>query len=79
MKIDSNTSEVRRSRLNAAAALVPIIESGLSNSKLTPERASLMSEFCFWATQADFGECEKNKATVKEILAGLDRVKALLP
>ena len=78
MKIDTRASVVCRSRLDAAVALIPIIESGLSNSKLSPERASLMSEFCLWTTQADLGSCEKNQAIAKEILAGLDRVKALL-
>lgn len=39
-------------RLRAAAALVPIIESGLSDRKLSPERAALMASFCEWAATA---------------------------
>ena len=42
------------------------------------ERAALMSEFCLWTTQADFGECEESKASAKAVLEGLARVKALL-
>lgn len=79
MKTNNDTPEVCRARLNAAAALIPIIESGLANSKLNPERAALMSEFCLWTTQADFGECEESKASAKVVLEGLARVKSLLP
>lgn len=66
-------------RLRAAAALIPIIESGLANAKIPAERAALMSEFCLWTTQADFGKCDAAKATAQSILEGLARVKALLP
>lgn len=65
-------------RLRAAAALIPIIESGLANAKIPADRAALMSEFCLWTTRADFGECEESKASAKAVLEGLARVKALL-
>lgn len=70
--------EVCRARLNAAAALIPIIESGLANSKLNPERAALMCEFCLWTTKADFGECDQHHSTSQSILAGLGRIKGML-
>ncbi len=38
-------------RLRAAAALIPIIESGLLESKLSVERAALMASFCEWTTE----------------------------
>lgn len=39
-------------RLQAAAALIPIIESGLSDNKISVERAALMVSYCEWAAQA---------------------------
>lgn len=36
-------------RLRAAAGLIPLIEAGLKDGKLTNERAVLMCEFCAWA------------------------------
>ncbi len=38
-------------RLRAAAALIPIIEAGLADSKLSVERAALMASFCEWAVE----------------------------
>ena len=38
-------------RLRAAAGLIPIIESGLADQKISHERASHMASFCEWATQ----------------------------
>ena len=38
-------------RLRAAAALIPIIESGLLASKLSVERAALMASFCEWTVE----------------------------
>ena len=38
-------------RLRAAAGLIPLIEDGLRQSKITAEKASLMAEFCSWAAQ----------------------------
>ena len=38
-------------RLRAAAGLIPIIESGLTDSKLSAERAALMASFCEWTTE----------------------------
>ena len=64
-------------RLRAAAALIPIIESGLSDSKLSVERAALMAAFCEWTTEnlPDDPELVKLAATVA---SGLKRVKAAL-
>lgn len=38
-------------RLRAATALIPIIESGLADSRISVERAALMAAFCEWAAE----------------------------
>jgi hypothetical protein len=66
-------------RLRAAAALIPIIESGLLESKLSMERAALMASFCEWTIEnvPDDPEAVKLAETVG---SGLKRIKmALLP
>lgn len=65
-------------RLRAAAGLLPMIESGLADSKLSRDRAALMADFCSWAVSSEFQgepEAERLAADVRE---GLDRVSALL-
>ena len=64
-------------RLRAAAALIPIIESGLADSKLSPERASLMAAFCEWTTDSTFDKPEAVKLATK-VKDGLERLKAVL-
>lgn len=64
-------------RLRAAAALLPIIESGLRDSKLSTDRAALMATFCEWAAQHPPGT-ESEDHLISEIRAGLDRVKQSL-
>jgi len=64
-------------RLRAAAALIPIIESGLADSRLSPERAALMATFCEWATEnvPDDPDMVKLAETVGN---GLKRIKMAL-
>lgn len=64
-------------RLRAAAGLIPIIESGLADSKLSPERASLMASFCEWTTESTFNEPEAVKLAGK-VKDGLERLKVAL-
>lgn len=76
-QIPPSTPEINR--LRAAAALIPIIESGLLESKLSVERAALMASFCEWTTEKvpDDPEAVKLAETVG---SGLKRIKmALLP
>jgi len=47
--VPTPTPEINR--LRAAAALIPIIEAGLIDSKISTTRASLMASFCEWATE----------------------------
>ncbi len=65
-------------RLRAAAALIPIIEAGLADAKLSPERASLMAAFCEWTTESTFEEPEAVKLATK-VKDGLERIKTVFP
>lgn len=61
-------------RLRAAAALIPLIESGIADSKLSPERAALMASFCEWASEvqpSDDGETQ----LLELIREGLQRLR----
>jgi hypothetical protein len=51
MSDTQNDSTALLNRLRAAAGLIPIIESGLADQKISHERASHMAIFCQWATQ----------------------------
>lgn len=65
-------------RLRAAAGLIPLIESGLSDSKLSIERAALMLAFCEWAAQVDSQEPDELRLAT-QIQEGLDRLKEPQP
>lgn len=60
--------------MRAAAALIPIIESGLAESKLSPERAALMASFCEWAAELSPVDPEEIKLS-QRIAEGLQRLK----
>ena len=72
---DVSTPEINR--LRAAAALIPLIEAGLADSKISIQRASPMVTFCEWATEnlSDDPHVVKLAQTVE---IGLKRVKATL-
>ena len=74
--IPPSTPEI--SRLRAAAALIPMIESGLLESKLSIERAALMASFCEWTAEnvPDDPDLEKFAQTVHD---GLNRIEIALP
>lgn len=62
-----------RNRLRAAAALIPIIESGLNDGKLAADRAIQMVHFCQWAMNSE--TTEQDAAALKEIIrSGLLRL-----
>ena len=66
-------------RLRAAAGLIPLIEDGLRQSKITAEKAALMSEFCSWAAQqATEGGGPEALRLGDDIKAGLARLRTLL-
>ena len=64
-------------RLRAAAGLIPIIESGFTNSSLSPERAAVMASFCEWALEIQSADADAIKL-IEGIRQGLDRLKELL-
>ena len=65
-------------RLRAAAGLLPIIESGLSTSKLARDRAAMMAEFCQWSVPSGpTGDPEIDRLA-DEVRTGLARVTLLL-
>ena len=72
---DVTTPEINR--LRAAAALIPIIEAGLAESKMSIQRASPMVTFCEWATENVTDDPLVVKLA-KTIEIGLKRVKETL-
>ena len=66
-----------RNRLLAAAALIPIIESGLDDGKLSEDKARQMCLFCEWAMSADAME-QDEVALNGAIRDGLERLGARL-
>lgn len=66
-----------RNRLRAAAALVPIIESGLDGGKLTEDKASQMIRFCEWTMNSEATDQDETALKVA-IRNGLVRLEARL-
>lgn len=57
--------------------MIPIIESGLIDSKLSAERAALMASFCEWATEKR--PIDPNAIELaKSVDEGLKRIKTAL-
>lgn len=73
----SSSPNAELNRLRAAVALIPIIESGLSDSKLSVERAALMASFCEWAAAVKLDTPEAIKLS-QSLSAGLARLKTVL-
>ena len=73
-KIPLSTPEINR--LTAAAALIPIIESGLAESRITTERAALMASFCEWTLESPLSDPVAVRLA-KFIENGLQRIKAI--
>ena len=66
-----------RNRLRAAAALIPIIESGLDDGKLSEDKARQMCLFCEWAMSAN--ATQQAEVALKEAIRdGLERLDARL-
>jgi hypothetical protein len=64
-------------RLRAAAGLIPIIEAGLTDSKLSAERAALMASFCEWTTEKRSTDPNVIKLA-ESVDEGLKRIKMAL-
>ncbi|EXI89221.1 MAG: hypothetical protein AW11_01732 [Candidatus Accumulibacter regalis] len=74
-QIPPPTPEINR--LRAAAALIPIIESGLLASKLSIERASIMASFCEWTVERPSDDPNVVKLA-ETVGSGLKRIKMVL-
>lgn len=66
-----------RNRLRAAAALIPIIESGLDDCKLAEDKAKQMIRFCEWAMSSEATDQDEIALKVA-IRDGLVRLEARL-
>ena len=62
-------------RLRAAAGLIPIIEDGLIQGTLSPERASIMAAFCVWAHDQSCEDMD-TQSLAKTISDGLERIES---
>lgn len=72
-------AEKRLNRLRAAAGLVPLIEGGLRDGKISDERAGQMAQFCAWALAGEAeaaGSGEESRKLAAEVEAGLRRLGA---
>ena len=62
------------SRLRAAAALIPMIRSGLADTKLSREQAASMTSFIEWAASGT-PENDVEQQLVNELTVGLAELK----
>lgn len=67
----------QRNRLRAAAALIPIIESGLDDGKLAEDKARQMICFCEWAMSSEATDQDEIdlKAAIRD---GMQRLRGAL-
>lgn len=73
----SNPSSPALSRLNAAAALIPVIQSGLADTKLSREQAASMTSFIEWAASSEAENAAEQKL-LEDLTAGLESLKVAL-
>lgn len=64
-------------RLRAAAALIPIIEVGLTDSRLSVKRAALMASFCEWSTEKLSDDPEAIRLA-ETVASGMKRLRSVL-
>ena len=77
MPMITTPSSPTLSRLRAAAALIPMIQSGLADTKLSREQASSMTLFIEWAASST-PENEVEQQLVNELTVDLAGLKAAL-
>lgn len=63
-----------RNRLRAAIGLIPLIEAGLRDGKLSESRVKQMTAFCHWAASVEVTEPDLRdlQAQIQAALAHLD-------
>ena len=77
MSMITTPSSQALSRLKAAAALIPMIRSGLADTKLSREQASSMTLFIEWAASST-PENDVEQQLVNELTVDLAGLKAAL-
>ena len=77
MPMITTPSSQALSRLKAAAALIPMIRSGLADTKLSREQASSMTLFIEWAASIT-PENDVEQQLVKKLTVDLAGLKAAL-
>ena len=77
MPMITTPSSTTLSRLSAAAALIPMIQSGLADTKLSREQASSMTLFIEWAASIT-PENDVEQQLVKKLTVDLAGLKAAL-
>ena len=77
MSMITTPSSQALSRLKAAAALIPMIRSGLADTKLSREQASSMTLFIEWAASIT-PENDVEQQLVKKLTVDLAGLKAAL-
>lgn len=65
------------SRLRSAAALIPMIQSGLADTKLSREQAASMTSFIEWAASST-PEDDVEQQLVNELTVGIAGLKSAL-
>ncbi len=65
-------------RLRAAAGLIPLIEDGITHSRIDVKRAATMTAFCEWAANHELaGDPEAERLTA-DVKSGLERLRPVL-
>ena len=77
MPMITTPSSTTLSRLRAAAALIPMIQSGLADTKLSREQASSMTLFIEGAASTP-AENPAEQKLLNEVIAGLSRLQDAL-
>ena len=77
MPMISALSSPALSRLRAAAALIPMIQSGLADMKLSREQAASMTSFIEWAASST-PEDDVEQQLVNELTVGIAGLKSAL-
>ncbi len=77
MPMITTPSSQALSRLKAAAALIPMIRSGLADTKLSREQAASMTSFIEWAASST-PEDDIEQKLVNELTVGIAGLKLAL-
>lgn len=75
MDTTAESSIHQTNRLRAAVALIPIVESGLRDSKVSQERAAHLAAFCEWAVACQPVTDEEQKLQA-QLIQKLEELKA---